>query len=102
MSNSLQVTKWRAYRKNTLRGFVDVRFPFGLTIYDITVHEKGARRWVGLPAKQVLEGDRAKKVDDKFIYTQMLGFDTRAQGDMFSDAVIGLLLEQHPTAFDPS
>ena len=48
---TIQISDWRPYRRNTLRGFLTVRFPFGLSVRDVTVHSNGTRRWIGMPGK---------------------------------------------------
>jgi hypothetical protein len=48
---AIQIVKWRGCAKNTLVGFVDVHLASGLLIRGITVHQKGDRRWLGLPAR---------------------------------------------------
>jgi hypothetical protein len=48
----LEVTKFRLFEKNTLRGFATVRLTgVNLEIRDITIHEKNGNRWVSLPSK---------------------------------------------------
>jgi hypothetical protein len=59
----LEVTKFRLFEKNTLRGFATVRLTGvnleirDITIHekngnrDITIHEKNGNRWVSLPSK---------------------------------------------------
>jgi hypothetical protein len=47
----ISILAWRGCTKNTLLGFLDVRLASGLVIRRITVHEKGGRRWIGLPAR---------------------------------------------------
>jgi hypothetical protein len=32
-------------------GFVDVQLPSGLVVRGLTIHRKGERRWIGLPAR---------------------------------------------------
>jgi hypothetical protein len=48
---SFIVLNWRPCVKNTLLGFLDLRLPSGLVIRGLTIHTKGDRRWVGLPAR---------------------------------------------------
>ena len=47
----ITILAWRGCTKNTLLGFLDVRLLSGLVIHGLTVHEKGERRWIGLPAR---------------------------------------------------
>ena len=45
------VTNWKAYEKNTLRGFLSLTLPSGLIIHNCTLQEKDGSRWIGLPAR---------------------------------------------------
>jgi hypothetical protein len=45
------VLSWRACARNTLLGFADVSLPSGIVIRGLAIHQKGERRWVGLPAR---------------------------------------------------
>jgi hypothetical protein len=48
----IRCIKFRAYEKNTLKGFVDFELTrVGLIIRDCTWHEKNGREWIGFPAK---------------------------------------------------
>ena len=42
---------WKAFEKNTLKGFVTILLPSGLCIRECSVHEKNGNRWIGLPGK---------------------------------------------------
>jgi hypothetical protein len=66
---AIEVTKFRAYRKNTLRGFVDLRLTtVGLTIKECTFHEKEGKTWVGYPA-------RPYELDNKTNWNPIIVFD---------------------------
>ena len=64
-------------------------------------HANGAR-WVGLPAKPVIDRDGAPKrnAEGKPEYVKLFSFDNRAVSDAFSSAVIAALLERDAKAFD--
>src|SRR5262245_16301155 len=48
----IRCVKFRAYQKNTLRGFVDLELVrTGLVLHDCTWHEKDGKEWVGFPAR---------------------------------------------------
>jgi hypothetical protein len=49
--HSITILSWRACARNTLLGFADVRLSSGIVIRGLTVHQKGERRWIGLPAR---------------------------------------------------
>jgi hypothetical protein len=58
---SFRLTDFRPLVKNTLRGFVSGRLDFGdgiaLDLADLTIHQSGEKRWVGWPAKPLIDRD---------------------------------------------
>jgi len=53
---SVVVEAFKPLRANTLYGFVAITIPeLHLRVYDLTVHEKNGKRWIGLPAKPQVE-----------------------------------------------
>jgi hypothetical protein len=91
----ISIEKFRPLEKGTLRGFVDVKFPMGLTVRDISVHTKDGRSWVGLPVKpQVTQDGRVRKGDDgKIMYSSIMEFETKEIANRFSAKVIALLAD---------
>jgi hypothetical protein len=58
----LEITKFRAVDKNTLRGFLSVRMGnMGLEIRDIAVHEKNGSRWLQMPSRPYTDNQGATK-----------------------------------------
>jgi len=48
----VEATGFKPFRKNTLRGFVDLALPaVGLVLLGCTLQEKNGSRWIGLPAR---------------------------------------------------
>jgi hypothetical protein len=48
----IRCDRFRAYEKNTLRGFADLELPrVGIIIRDCTWHMKDGKEWVNFPAK---------------------------------------------------
>jgi hypothetical protein len=100
---TVQVESFTPRRSNTLRGFVSVTVPeLRLKIFDLTVHEKNAARWIGMPGRaQITRDGRLRKDENgKTLYTPTLEFTDRATRDAFSARVIQSLLEFAPAAFD--
>lgn len=95
MSGKLQVeiAEWKPMERGTLLGFVNVRIPaMRLTIRDCTVNESHGRRWIGLPGKAQIDGNRELvKRDGKVQYTPTCAFDSKEVGDAFSVAVLAAL-----------
>jgi hypothetical protein len=49
----IRCIKFRAYRKNTLRGFCDLELTrVGLVLRDCTWHESHGKEWIGFPARK--------------------------------------------------
>jgi hypothetical protein len=47
----ITIRDWKPLFKNTLRGYFSVDLPSGLRIHSLSLHQKGERRWIGLPAR---------------------------------------------------
>ena len=75
-SSGFQITNWRAHQKETLRAFFSIVLPSGLVIHDCRLHEKGNRRWVGMPTK-MFESQGEKK------FTPVVDFIDRDSEDHF-------------------
>jgi hypothetical protein len=100
---SIVVEAFTPRRSNTLVGFATVVVPeLHLRVCDLTVHAKGASRWVGLPGKPILERDGTVRRGDngKPAYVPVLEFTDSATRTAFSARVVAALLEFAPAAFD--
>jgi hypothetical protein len=82
---SIIVAEWKPLTKNTLRGFLSVNLPSGMVIHNLTVHEKGGARWVGLPAREWTNDQGVKQ------YAKLIEFRDRATANRFCDAVLAAL-----------
>jgi DNA-binding cell septation regulator SpoVG len=78
----IRVVDFRAFDKNSLRGFIIVALPDGMIVHGITLHEKNGSRWVGLPSKKFAGKDGTEG------YTPIVEFRDRAALDRFRDAVL--------------
>ncbi len=84
-------TAWRPCERGTLRSFADIFLPsLHLEIRDIAVHEKNEKRWVQLPARPQLDGNRELVRDQtgKIQYATIMRFRDRPTADAFSGAVV--------------
>ncbi len=87
----VECTGWHPCERNTLRGFADIFLPsLHLEIRDIAVHEMNEKRWVQLPARPQLDGNRELVRDQagKIQYATIMRFRDRPTADAFSGAVI--------------
>ena len=103
MSAMMPVTllSWKPLVKNTLRGFVNVRLGRSLIMKELSCHEANGRRWVGLPARPMIDASGQVKKDDrgKQQYVSILEWSDRDAAGRFSEAVISALEAQYPDAF---
>jgi hypothetical protein len=54
--------KLRRLNKNSLRGFVSLRLPSGLTLHDCSWHQQpDGREWIGLPSRSYQVADSTTK-----------------------------------------
>jgi hypothetical protein len=89
MKHTIDCLAFKPLEKNTLRGFAKIRIrELRLIVNDVTLHEKGGSRWVGLPGKpQIRDGAVVTDERGKTAYAPVLEFETRAAGGAFSEAV---------------
>lgn len=82
---AVEVTSFKPYSKNTLRGFLAFRLTnIGLEIRDATLHEKGGKRWIQLPSKPY-------EKDGKTLWTAIVDFYDKSRADQFQKAALEAL-----------
>jgi hypothetical protein len=99
----LKVLGFTAFKRNTLRGFVDVELQDGMQIFGCMLHvSKSGGSWVGLPGKPTFnsEGGHAVGPEGKKLYTPVMSFRDRKIAAAFSQEVVAAVLERHPDALD--
>jgi hypothetical protein len=99
----ISLLEWKPMRRNTLVGFGTIRVEaIGLTISDVSVHEKNGSRWASLPSKAMVDRDGMvmRGDDGKVRYSPILQWRDRRTAERFSHALIEALLAAHPDAFD--
>ncbi len=104
MKHTVDCLDFRPLAKNTLVGFARIRIrELKLIINDVTLHQKGAVRWAGVPAKpQFRDGALVTGDDGKLAYVSVLEFEDRPARDAFSAALwraveaVTLLAEASP------
>ena len=84
----VEITKFRACNKNTLRGFLSVRMDkVGLEIRDISLHEKNGKQWLAMPSRPYDDSDGNRK------YAFILDWFDSDRKTQFESAVLALLKE---------
>ena len=98
----LQLLAFKSVRRNTLRGFAEVRLPNQLIISDILVGEANGRQWALLPSKPMVDrdGNAMRDPAGKPRYTAIVEWSSPALRDEFSRRVVALVRAQHRDAFD--
>ena len=89
--------------QGALRGFATVELPIGLRLYDVLVFSGDKGPWAALPTKPQLDRERRQKirVDGKPLFWPIAEWRNRELADRFSTAVVELIRQAHPDAFDP-
>lgn len=83
---SVEITQFKRFEKNTLKGFLTVRLPgIGLEIRDICLHEKNGKKWLQLPSKP------HQKQDGSQSWSFILTFFDQQKGDQFQAAALKAL-----------
>ncbi len=72
------VSAWRPIGKNTLLATFTLHLPSGMAIKNVMLHEKGAKRWIQLPASEWLR-------DGKTQYAHLIDFDSNAAKERFHE-----------------
>lgn len=88
--NTIEIVEFRPFQKNTLQGFLTVRTPSGWEFKDITVHQKGSQRWLGMPAKQF------KKEDGTTAWVPLIRMADKDRWESFQKATLAALDAYRP------
>jgi hypothetical protein len=96
----MRLLEWKQIGKGFLVGCAKVILPNGLEIADIGIFSKDGRTWSQLPAQQMRDADGRPITDDrgKARYISSIKWSTRELQDGFSEALIALVLAEHPGA----
>jgi hypothetical protein len=76
------IENWKPFQKNTMQGFVDLVLPSGLILRSCTLHEKGNKRWIGMPAKSYTDDAGSTK------WVTMVDFTTKEGHARFQEAAL--------------
>jgi hypothetical protein len=100
MPMPLSLLEWKAFPRNSLRGFATIRLGKSLKISDVAVHCAYGKRWAQLPSKPALDKDGAAQRDEKgkIKYIPVIAWLNREAADDFSASVIDAIEREHPGA----
>ena len=90
----IEVQNINPVNKGSLLATCDVHImPWKLTLHDVKIFEKGANRWITMPAKDYTNDMGEKK------YTELVTFDNEAVKNRFRGQIMGAIdkfLAQNP------
>lgn len=90
----LEVQNINAVQKGSLLAICDVHIiPWKMTLHEVKIFEKGANRWLGMPAKEYINDMGEKK------YTDLITFDNESVKNSFRNQIMGAIdrfLESNP------
>jgi hypothetical protein len=99
---SIDIVAFKAITSGTLVGFATIRIrELHLVVRDLTIHQKGDRRWCGLPGKAQVDRQGVAQRDEngKIRYVAVLEFDDGPTRKAFSAKVIEALERYDANAF---
>jgi DNA-binding cell septation regulator SpoVG len=79
---TIEISEYRPYNKNTLRAFFTATLPSGMVLHDLSLHEKGEQRWVSTPTRPW------KDQENKVQYSPLITFIDGPTRDQFRDDVL--------------
>jgi hypothetical protein len=95
----VEAQNFRALRRNTLRGFLDVFVPtLGITIRGVSLHQRDGRWWASAPGRARVGQDGVQRRDSggQLQFVPVFEFLDRAAQDRFSEAVLAALHVSRP------
>lgn len=96
MVHKITISDFKAFEKNTLRGFFTATLEDGLIIHNLSLHEKNGGRWIGMPSEKFT--DREGRAG----YKKLVEFTDRAALDAFRDACLDAIDALGQQASQPS
>lgn len=102
MANTvINVTDWKVRQSGTLRGFVSVHLPSGLTLHDVCVHARAGAWWISLWSKPMLQdGVVLREASGKVRYgPPLIAFASPEVRTRFAHEVIEALRRAQPELF---
>jgi hypothetical protein len=94
----VSILAWKSVKKNSLRGFAEVRIGAALKVVDVAVHASNGKRWAQLPSRPQIDSKTGEIIrkDGKIQYAPMIQWLDRTTADRFSEAVIAGVEAQSP------
>lgn len=80
----IEILNIQAINKGSLLAICDVHIiPWKMTLHEVKIFEKGTNRWVGLPAKEIVNSSGEKK------YNELVTFDSESVKSRFRGQIMG-------------
>jgi hypothetical protein len=80
-ANSFTVLEFRAFERNTLRGFLSLQLPSGMVIRECCLHKKDEARWISPPARKWEKNGETG-------WTNLVDFDSKESRQRFQAAAL--------------
>jgi len=85
----IEIINIKAIRKGMLLGTCDVYIaPWDMEIMDVKIFEKGSNRWIGMPSKEIPNGDFEKK------YVELIKFRKSATSNRFKEQILNAVKKE--------
>jgi hypothetical protein len=83
-------SEWRPLERDTLKGFLALALPSGLTLRECLLHKKDGRRWVGLRGRPQIDamGRHLSEPAGKRLYLPIVEIPDRGQRERFQRAAL--------------
>ncbi len=82
----IEVQNINPINKGSLLAMCDVHIvPWKMTLHEVKIFEKGANRWIGMPAREFVNDAGEKK------YVELLSFDNESVKNRFRSQVMGAI-----------
>ena len=87
---TMRSSGWRPHLSGSLQGFFNLRLSSGICLNDLTLHQQGDKRWVGLPGKPQLDADGRQRLGagGKKLFTPVVEIPDRQTRDRFTTPVL--------------
>jgi len=85
----IEIMNIKPIRKGMLLGTCDVYIaPWDMEIMDVKIFEKGTSRWIGMPSKEIPNGEFEKK------YVELIKFRKSSTSQRFKDQILDAIKKE--------
>ena len=90
---TMRSSGWRPHLSGSLQGLFNLRLASGICLNDLTLHQQGDKRWVGLPGKPQLDAEGRQRLGNngKKLYTPVVEIPDRQTRDRFTTQALAAI-----------